>query len=58
MKDTPEWRQEWLFRHKDADVIVTDLKGTPVCAEYRTLRGRPRNYPIAYSYPDDEGFNL
>ena len=56
MRDTPQWRQEWLIRHKDAEVIVTDISGSLVRAEYRTLSdGR---YPVAYLYPSDEGVNL
>lgn len=56
MRDTPEWRTEWLSRHKDAEVIVTDVDGVPVRAEYRTLSGL--RYPVACLYPSDEGVNL
>lgn len=56
MRDTPEWRMEWLQRHKNAEVIVTDLQGNLVRAEYRTLSGG--RFPVAYSYPEDEGENL
>lgn len=41
---------EWLTAHKDAEVIVTDTRGIPVRAEYRTLSGG--QYPVAYLYPD------
>lgn len=56
MTDTPQWRMEWLKRHINAEVIVTDLDGIPVRAEYRTLSGR--RWPVAYLYPSDDGINL
>ena len=56
MRDAPQRRQEWLVRHKAAEVIVVDLHGVPVRAEYRTLSdGR---YPVAYLYPSDQGINV
>lgn len=56
MKDTPQWRIEWLKRHSNAEIIVTDHQGVPVRAEYRTLSNG--KYPVAYLYPSDEGINL
>ena len=35
---------------------MTDLAGNPIRAEYRTLSGGM--YPVAYSFPEDDGFNL
>lgn len=55
MQDTPQWRMEWLRIHKTAQAIVTTVDGVPVRAEYRTISG---SYPVAYSYPSNEGFNL
>lgn len=56
MKDTPQWRIEWLKRYLNAEIIVTDHQGVPVRSEYRTLSGG--KYPVAYLYPSDEGINI
>lgn len=51
--------QEWLESHRNADVIVAYADtGIPVRAEYLSLRGIPRQFPVAYTFPEDAGFNL
>lgn len=54
-RNTPQWRIEWLERHRHADLIVYDTEAdSPVKAIYRPNG----NYPVAYLYPSDEGVNL
>jgi hypothetical protein len=45
-------REDFLQKHKNADMIVTTTDGDLVRAEYLRIDGRLRETPAVYYYPE------
>ena len=45
-------REDFIEKHRNADLIVTTLDGELVRAEYTRINGRLREVPAVYWFPE------